>query len=799
MVWPMWVIQLVVWAVTTIIGAAITKVPKGGPPVGLDKFQRPTATEDRSIPVLLGTGWLKGPNCTALCDLKPTPIKQNAGRKYAFFGPMRKTIINYLYAMGVHFVFCRRANKILKIRLGEKDVPMAEVTGNTVRNFNLPNLFGGDKAGGGLVGNLSFEFGGPAQPVNSYLASKLTGPVSAHRGVVGITIQGARVTAAPPGQGAYVPHLQVLARNVEGETAWYPEKCAVGTYGINPAHALRLLLTRQAWNNSRYSDGDMGESFVEAADTLHAEGFGMRLIISDDDLTAEDAIAEIKRHVDGSVYEDKITGKVEFRLNRGGYDIESLPHFTEGVGEAVESVESYTRTGWGDRINTLSVSYYDVEQDRDRTTTPVHDPQGIENQGGIVSVNIPFGLLLDGDVAVRCTERELRQRSADLGVATLLGNRRMSGLNIGSLFRWTSPSLGVFGIVMRVQGISYGSMANGQVRIQAIEDIFSLPEATYTKPPPSQWQPIVNDPLPAISRRVLETPFYFTGPGVFQPETDGTFTALALPPTQDALSFDASAGGEIVGTELEWSESAVLSAPIGPADTLIAVSAGITTTGYALIDDEIVHIDAAGGVLLVRRNMLDTVPAKHLAGAAVMTFPDNAANEPYSDGQVVSVKMLTTTLRGQLSEAAAPVNTVTMARRHVRPYPVANLRVNATAYPAEAYGALVATWFERNRLTHTDPQPTDPSVPPEAGTTCVARWYVDNVLKRTQAGITSSTDTFTPDVGSGGKTIRLEIETVRGSYTSWQRATHEFLYRAQLVTEAGDRIVTEEGDPIILE
>ena len=91
------------------------------------------------------------------------------------------------------------------------------------------------------------------------------------------------------------------------------------------------------------------------------------------------------------------------------------------------------------------------------------------------------------------------------------------------------------------------------------------------------------------------------------------------------------------------------------------------------------------------------------------------------------------------------------------------------------------------------------SIGPEPGTTYTARWYLQDTLVRTQAGITAATDSYLPPVGSGGKTLRVEIEAVRDGFTSWQRLQHTFLYRAQLVTEAGDRIVTEAGDPIILE
>ncbi|HID8537457.1 TPA: hypothetical protein ACXIMI_002592 [Stenotrophomonas maltophilia] len=88
---------------------------------------------------------------------------------------------------------------------------------------------------------------------------------------------------------------------------------------------------------------------------------------------------------------------------------------------------------------------------------------------------------------------------------------------------------------------------------------------------------------------------------------------------------------------------------------------------------------------------------------------------------------------------------------------------------------------------------------PEPGTTYTVRWFLAGALVRTQAGITGTTDTYTPPDGSGGKQIRVEVEAIRDGYRSWQIQQHTFLYRAQLVTEAGDRLVTEAGDPLILE
>lgn len=789
--------QIVMYIVTSAISASSIKVPRGGDPVGTDKFQAPTASENRGIPMVLGTRWQKGPNCVWLGDVKPSAVEQSAGRRYGFFGPKRYTTINYLYAIGMHLVLCHRADRIKKIRVGDKDVAMVEVVGNATRAFNEPDLFGGTKSGGGLICDFNFEFGGDTQVPNPYLVVKAPGPIPGHRGVVGVVVKAEssvasppQITASPPDQGVHVPHIAALVRCIESATSWYQAKVAIGD-GINPAHAIRAIMVRSAWNNSQYMDGDMGASFTATADTLHSEGFGIALTISDDELTAEDALREIQRHIDCSIYEDKRTGKVELKLNRGGYSIPSLPLFSDDAG--VINVDQYTRTGWGERVNQVAVSYYDLNEDRERTTTPIQNPLGIDAQGGVVGVTIPYPFVLDGTIATRLAERDMLQRSSDLALATLICNRTASGLSIGDLFRWSSPDHGVTEIVMRVKEIAYGSLANGQVRIVAVQDIFSLPQASYSTPPPSNWVPPINNPVPVAIRRVIEAPFWFTGPGAFSPSTSGTFIALGAPPTTDALYFDGWAGpvetGETVIPEAAWSERATLSTSIGQAATSWSVSSGITKTGLALIGNEIVNITSAGTTLAVQRGMLDTVPMPFASGTQILTMPGNLANDAYANAASVGVRMLTATLRGTLPVASAPEDILTLSMRHIRPYPPGNVKINSIAYPGDMQGPVVLTWAHRDRLQQlSEPLLTQASssIGPEVGTTYTVRVIrTDLSVVRTVASITGTTWTYTDADALADVQLQdftLELFSVRDGTENWQRhnisiARHGFGFR----------------------
>lgn len=75
----LWV-QLAIMIVSAIISYALTPKPPSPKPAALTDFDVPTAEEGRSIPVIFGTVWIKGPNVLWYGDLRSTPIK-SGGKK----------------------------------------------------------------------------------------------------------------------------------------------------------------------------------------------------------------------------------------------------------------------------------------------------------------------------------------------------------------------------------------------------------------------------------------------------------------------------------------------------------------------------------------------------------------------------------------------------------------------------------------------------------------------------------------------------------------------------------------------
>ena len=117
----------------------------------------------------------------------------------------------------------------------------------------------------------------------------------------------------------------------------------------------------------------------------------------------------------------------------------------------------------------------------------------------------------------------------------------------------------------------------------------------------------------------------------------------------------------------------------------------------------------------------------------------------------------------------------------IRPYPPGNVKVNNLMWPTVILGQIALTWAHRDRMQQTVylVTQTEANIGPEAGTTYTVRVYNENNgLQKTVTGLSTTdwsyltTDEAT-DSGLGrinGK-LKIEIEAVRGGYTSWQKQT----------------------------
>lgn len=710
-------------------------------------------------------------------------------------------VVGYRYYLGMHQVFglspaAAPVTALKKIKVGEKEAWTGNVTGNTQISINQPELFGGDSKEGGIVGAVDVEFGGVAQAVNTYLVAKLTGyPVPAFRGLFGLVLRQVQVSALNP----YIKPWSIYASRING--GFYPSKAAIGE-SMNPAHIIYEVLTSYQFGLG-IGSGDIDvASFTAAADTLHSEGMGLS-IFWEGEQSAEDFIGYILQHINGVLYPKPATGKLTLTLARGDYSVGTLPVLDTSN---VIRVERFAQPLPGELASEVQVKFEDQATGEAGSVTE-QDIAVMEIQGGAsVPVVFDYQGIPTAELASKVALRELRLRATPLARAEIVATREAWNLNVGDVFRLQWPPLGIVDMVMRVAALDYGTLTNGKITIEAVQDVFKAADTVIGTPPASGWISPISAPAASPQRLVMEAPYWVIAREILG-ESDsllaevdpdsGLLLAAGSRPSSDAYDFrlwtrvgSADYESRVSGS---FSPTAVLDGAVGRSETVFAIRDGldldqVEAGTWAHIDGELVKVvSVTSSALTCRRGVLDTTPAPHSDGV-VIHFADDFKGvdlTEWSNGQTVNAKLLTRTGLGTLLLASAPVDSVAMARRFIRPYPPGYTRINSVEHPTSASGDLTVTWVHRDRTLQTAylVEQSEASIGPEAGTTYTVRIYnaqTGGTLIRTYSGISGTSQAYTEaqattdNGGSKPANLRVEVEAVRDGYTSWQRQVRAF-------------------------
>lgn len=842
-------------------------------------------------------------------------------------GSGKKVTVGYHYYLGLHFGLCHGPVDALRsVVIGEREAWSGQQAETGTISINKPDLFGGKKREGGVVGDLSILMGTSGQSVNSYLQAKIGGTLPAFRGILSAVWNGGKVTANNPYLKPWAFRVKRILQGWAGGSAWYPEKAAINAseivggldydeyssaqYGFEPNEAattpeasastvlisgmsvtdvLQVTLNNSAWSrwlgygagtgwypgstsdplwwcrisikddagnitrlfdtsamdsgaayaanvaevgnltgstsyklwiedNALYNRGSLSltvkqlavstcprgdmnpahivyqcltdtawgmgyptaaidnASFTAAADTLYAEGFGLSLLWNQQE-TIDNFIAMILDHIGGMLYVRPDTGAFALKLIRADYDRGTLPQYGP---TSLISAEDYQRQAWGETVNEITVVYTDACTEKEASVT-VQDIANITIQGGVVSQTRNYPGIRKASLAQRVAMRDLQAGSTPLASIKLTATRAAWQVFPGDVFRLTWPEYGIDDVVYRALNVNRGTLTDGQIIIDAVEDVFGLPDNTYLVEQPGGWVDPSQAPAAAPYRKLLEAPYWDLARNLSAADLDyvdalsGYLETLAVRPGGAATNYDiharvGSAAYELAGNG-DFCPSATVVSALTKTTTAITLANGVDldiveTGGYAIIDDEYVlvsAIDATAGTATISRGLLDTVPAEHSAGARIW-FADayqGFSSTEYADGEEVDVKLLPSTGQGTLDISLAPADSLTFDQRQYRPYPPGNLLVNSGAYPdwIDGFAELGLTWAHRDRLLQTAYLVTqsETSIGPEAGTTYTLRLYGEtDTLLRTESGLSGTSYTYTSSneiADSGGTPV----------------------------------------------
>ena len=475
-------------------------------------------------------------------------------------------------------------------------------------------------------------------------------------------------------------------------------------------------------------------------------------------------------------------------------------------------------------MNQVSVKWFDQTNKKERTTTPVQSLGAIQSAGGIIAELASYPEISNEALALRVATRDLNQKSKPLKRFRLTTNRVPYAWRAGEYFRLQAPRRGIADMVCMVGEIDAGTPRSGSMRLVAIQDVSGMPQTAYVTPEPGVDTSPSQVPTVPEAQQLWEAPYVELAGDLPTSELsalaeDAGFVLAVASRPASGLNYTlyTAADGETLADRGsgDWCPTALIveagtRSPDQTDFTLVAgLDLGLVEVGTAALwGSELTRVDAIdvdAMTVTLGRGCGDTTPQLHAAGERIWFYDTWSASDrrEYAGGETVSAKLRTRTSSQLLDAALAPTLTLDLDERAIRPYPPGGLAITdavnvAAVNPSACFGELTVAWVHRDRLLQAD-QLVDAAaagIGPEAGTTYTVRFYLNGVLDETEPAITGTT--ATPYTPSGNGLVRVEVESVRDGYVSWQAAVAEFSYALNIndvrVVVGGDRRIAVGGD-----
>jgi len=487
-------------AIMTAIYYAIAELTKKDPKdirYEPDTFDFPQIKEGTKYPIIAGTCWQTAPVVGWFGDIYIYSMRIGLDHT------AQEVYLNLYYYGAIHILAQGFCDGIVQVKVGDlviwpdsTDKKSLNADAATSAYIALPELYGGIHqhngqitGRGGISGLVDFQYGLPGQVLNDYLTSVRGSYISANRGLTTAILRRPYIGLSTSiQQWKYL--IKRTAHLTTGEEQWYPAKATIRSYEINPVHWLREIYTDTEWGLGYPTTIFDNTALEAAADAIYDEGFGL-CIKWEGDQTLEDHVKDVLRYINAVIREDYSTGQFEIKLIRDDYVLGDLEEFDE---TDINAVEGYSRGTIHKVPDVTYVKYWNL-YDNLPITIPNHDMALVAVQNEmLIPNNVDYTGVVNDNLAGQLAARDQHQISAFPAVMKIKAKRTMAHLMAGDVFKMSWPPLGIISMVVRVLTPHYGTLTDGEVSFDCVEDIFGMKDALYA-PAPNNWNHNVPDPV----------------------------------------------------------------------------------------------------------------------------------------------------------------------------------------------------------------------------------------------------------------------------------------------------------------
>ncbi|HDS1302690.1 TPA: hypothetical protein QEK30_004082, partial [Stenotrophomonas maltophilia] len=434
-------------------------------------------------------------------------------------GSGKKQTIGYRYYMGLYMGECLGpVDALREIRVGDRmvwdgnlqtawskvfgvNVPLTvpatgPITSSRTITILAPEVFGGDKGEGGIVGTLEVRMGEPTQMPSAYLQSLVPGPWPAARGLF-TTVFNGQVSAMNP-------YIKNWTKKVSRWRAGWKKGLWQGGLvqideGMNPAHIIYQVRTEGMGHPIEVIDE---ASFLAAAQVLKDEGLGLCLKWSRS-VPAGEFMDMVCDHIGGMRIENPVTGLTKLVLVRPDYDPATLAEI--GPGQIIEMME-WQQPMLENSVNEITVVYRDIATNKDAAVT-YQNLASVQAQGRVVSSRKNYPGLWNATLAARVAAREVAAVSS-LPCRVKIRVRRDAGpFERGQVRALSWPRRGVARMPVRILDVDEGTQTETAVVLTVVQDVAGMAAASYIQPSDSAWVEPDTKPKPVTVQRLQEASY----------------------------------------------------------------------------------------------------------------------------------------------------------------------------------------------------------------------------------------------------------------------------------------------------
>lgn len=445
----------------------------------------PKTADGTAIPMVFGKYRIRAPNLAWIGDAIPSSDPQYTGgvAPWAY-------MMDMFFVLGIPFGGGSGTQKIHKMWAGESkldgDVTLEGLTGA-----------GGHETAaivdsGVLIGNTGF-IGQRLEFLNGNPSQQLVDPVT-HTST---TFSGDRLGIADmtlvPG---YRGFCCALLFNGGGGVGWvhgsssnpprysfevssYPQtgvefyydgglSVAVGVEA-NPADVIYDVLTAVFLKLGISTSLVDITSFGAAAKQLLIEGHGYSMA-TEAITSAEEFIMSILKQIDAVMYEDPVDSKIKIKLIRADYD----PWVAREVNvDNCTELQNFAAGGWTGIYNKVSVTFADRTNDYNDATAHAQNAANAVGQDGIVrEMTQEHRGTCTWAQASAIAARELTAYSRPMIKCKAVVDRSFLRTVQGDVVALSWPEYGLYRMMMRVAGVTRGSLEDGSIVLDLIQDMF---------------------------------------------------------------------------------------------------------------------------------------------------------------------------------------------------------------------------------------------------------------------------------------------------------------------------------------